>query len=50
MRGKVNEELKKNFRPEFLNRLDETIVFPQLSKRRTSCRSSTCSSRACRIV
>ncbi|MGO3649982.1 AAA family ATPase, partial [Agrococcus casei] len=33
MRGKVNEELKKNFRPEFLNRLDETIVFPQLSKK-----------------
>ena len=33
MRGKVNEELKKNFRPEFLNRVDETIVFPQLSKK-----------------
>jgi ATP-dependent Clp protease ATP-binding subunit ClpC len=32
MRGKVNEELKKNFKPEFLNRVDETIVFPQLSK------------------
>jgi len=30
MRGKVNEELKKNFKPEFLNRVDETIVFPQL--------------------
>ena len=32
MRGKVNEELKKNFKPEFLNRVDETIVFPQLVK------------------
>ena len=32
MRGKVNEELKKNFKPEFLNRVDETIVFPQLSQ------------------
>ena len=32
MKGKVNEELKKSFRPEFLNRVDETIVFPQLSK------------------
>jgi len=30
MKGKVNEELKKSFRPEFLNRVDETIVFPQL--------------------
>ncbi|QIK62832.1 ATP-dependent Clp protease ATP-binding subunit [Leucobacter viscericola] len=32
MRGKVNEELKKHFKPEFLNRVDDTIVFPQLSK------------------
>ncbi len=32
MKSKVNEELKKNFRPEFLNRVDETIVFPQLTK------------------
>ncbi|RVX06916.1 Chaperone protein ClpC3, chloroplastic [Vitis vinifera] len=28
----VAEELKKNFLPEFLNRLDEVIVFKQLSK------------------
>ena len=28
----VNEELKAHFRPEFLNRLDEIIVFSQLSK------------------
>jgi len=32
MKGKVNEELKRNFKPEFLNRVDETIVFPQLQK------------------
>ncbi|PDQ35221.1 MAG: NDP-hexose 4-ketoreductase [Candidatus Lumbricidophila eiseniae] len=32
MRGKVNDELKKHFKPEFLNRVDEIIVFPQLSK------------------
>lgn len=31
MRAKVREELKRNFKPEFLNRVDETIVFPQLS-------------------
>ena len=28
----VNEELKQYFRPEFLNRLDEIIVFRQLNK------------------
>lgn len=28
----VNEELKAHFRPEFLNRLDEIIVFSQLNK------------------
>lgn len=32
MKGKVNEELKKHFKPEFLNRVDDIIVFPQLSK------------------
>ena len=31
MKAKVNEELKQHFRPEFLNRVDETIVFHQLS-------------------
>ena len=31
MKAKVNEELKQHFRPEFLNRVDETIVFRQLS-------------------
>ena len=28
----VNEELKQYFRPEFLNRLDEIIVFRQLTE------------------
>src|SRR6187431_2448910 len=28
MRGKVVEELKKHFKPEFLNRVDDIIVFP----------------------
>jgi ATP-dependent Clp protease ATP-binding subunit ClpC len=32
MKGKVNEELKKNFKPEFLNRVDDVIVFPQLTR------------------
>jgi ATP-dependent Clp protease ATP-binding subunit ClpC len=32
MRTKVNEELKQHFRPEFLNRVDDTIVFHQLSQ------------------
>lgn len=33
MKGKVMEELKKVFRPEFLNRIDETIVFHALEKK-----------------
>ena len=32
MKGTVMEELKKSFRPEFLNRVDEAIVFRPLSK------------------
>ena len=32
MKSKVSEELKKYFRPEFLNRIDETIVFHELTK------------------
>ncbi|MFB8388339.1 ATP-dependent Clp protease ATP-binding subunit [Microbacterium sp. NPDC055910] len=32
MKGKVQEELKRHFKPEFLNRVDDIIVFPQLSK------------------
>jgi ATP-dependent Clp protease ATP-binding subunit ClpC len=32
MKGKVMEELKKAFRPEFLNRIDEIIVFHALEK------------------
>ena len=32
MKQKVNDELKKHFRPEFLNRIDEVIVFHQLTQ------------------
>src|SRR5213082_3402577 len=32
MREKVMEELKHNFRPEFLNRIDEVIVFAALTR------------------
>lgn len=33
MKGKVLEELKKAFRPEFLNRVDEMIVFHSLERK-----------------
>ncbi|WP_058234375.1 ATP-dependent Clp protease ATP-binding subunit [Devriesea agamarum] len=33
MKAKVNEELKQHFRPEFLNRVDDIVVFPQLSEK-----------------
>ena len=32
MKAHVNRELKQQFRPEFLNRVDDLIVFPQLTK------------------
>lgn len=32
MKSKVMSEVKETFRPEFLNRLDDTIVFHQLTK------------------
>jgi ATP-dependent Clp protease ATP-binding subunit ClpC len=32
MKIKVNEELKTHFRPEFLNRVDDVVVFPQLTQ------------------
>ncbi|ARO11373.1 ATP-dependent Clp protease ATP-binding subunit [Propionibacterium freudenreichii] len=32
MKSKVSEELKQHFRPEFLNRVDEVVVFHQLSQ------------------
>jgi ATP-dependent Clp protease ATP-binding subunit ClpC len=31
MKAKVSEELKQHFRPEFLNRVDDTVVFHQLT-------------------
>ena len=33
MKSKVMEELKKAFRPEFLNRIDEIIVFHALERK-----------------
>ena len=33
IKGKVMSELKRNFRPEFLNRVDEVIVFHSLTKK-----------------
>ncbi|GAA1092852.1 ATP-dependent Clp protease ATP-binding subunit [Nocardiopsis composta] len=33
MKAKVQEELKSNFRPEFLNRVDDVIVFHQLTEK-----------------
>ena len=32
MKDKVSDELKKHFRPEFLNRIDEIVVFKQLTR------------------
>ncbi|HTY71701.1 MAG TPA: ATP-dependent Clp protease ATP-binding subunit [Actinomycetes bacterium] len=32
MKAKVSDELKQHFRPEFLNRVDDIIVFPALSQ------------------
>ncbi|MEX3504577.1 ATP-dependent Clp protease ATP-binding subunit [Corynebacterium sp. LK2510] len=32
MKSKVHDELKKHFRPEFLNRIDEIVVFRQLTQ------------------
>ena len=32
MKGKVSDELMTHFRPEFLNRIDDVIVFHQLTK------------------
>ncbi|SER76422.1 ATP-dependent Clp protease ATP-binding subunit ClpC [Propionibacterium cyclohexanicum] len=32
MKSKVSDELKQHFRPEFLNRVDEVVVFHQLSQ------------------
>jgi ATP-dependent Clp protease ATP-binding subunit ClpC len=33
MRNKVTDELKSHFRPEFLNRIDEIVVFHQLTEK-----------------
>jgi ATP-dependent Clp protease ATP-binding subunit ClpC len=36
MKEKVQAELKQNFRPEFLNRLDATVVFRSLTGEKTT--------------
>jgi ATP-dependent Clp protease ATP-binding subunit ClpB len=46
-RGEVMDMVRGHFRPEFLNRLDEIILFHRL-KRRTWAPSSTSSWAACR--
>ncbi len=33
MKSKLNEEIKKTFKPEFLNRIDDVIVFHALSRK-----------------
>ncbi len=32
MEGKIKDELKKTFNPEFLNRVDDTVIFHQLGR------------------
>ncbi len=32
LKSRINEELRRTFRPEFLNRIDETIVFHRLTR------------------
>ena len=46
-RSALLEELRQRFRPEFLNRIDEIIVFDPLDARAARPRSSTCCSRTC---
>ena len=41
MRDKVMDEVKRFFRPEFLNRIDSTVVFHQLSQGRDPAKSSS---------
>ena len=41
MKTKVQDELKQHFRPEFLNRIDDIVVFHQLTPGRDRQRSST---------
>ncbi|MFA5088151.1 MAG: type VI secretion system ATPase TssH, partial [Candidatus Omnitrophota bacterium] len=32
IKNRINDELRGNFRPEFLNRVDETVIFNRLKK------------------
>ena len=43
MKEKVLAELKNTFRPEFLNRIDATIVFRRSRSRRSAGSSTSCS-------
>ena len=36
MEGKINDALKKTFNPEFINRVDDTIIFHALTKEHIS--------------
>ena len=47
MRLRVEDALRAHFRPEFLNRIDETVIFRRLGERASWRRSWTCSSSAC---
>ena len=46
MRQRVEDVLRGTFRPEFLNRIDETVIFHRLGRAELR-RSSTCSSSGC---
>ena len=41
MKSKVNAEPKKHFRPEFLNRIDDIVVFHQLTEEQITTRSTS---------
>ena len=45
MKEKVAAELKQNFRPEFLNRIDATVVFRSLTVEEIARSSTSCSHR-----
>jgi phytoene dehydrogenase-like protein len=49
LRERVMVDVRGHFRPEFLNRIDETVIFDRLG--RTTCApSSTCSSSGCAVA
>ncbi len=48
MKSALTKEIERFFRPEFINRLDDIIVFRPLNERRTCKQSSTSSWRKAR--